>query len=225
MAGSTVESAVAPPSSAACAAPWGGGSSSIAAVPVMDLRPTHKRGPNSFVEDVPLQNQEWPYPHPRPCLATTRLSSLDPRRIAQVDRASACSTRTFLRSRWARPPTTPSSFLRRRGSCVGRCRTSSTGRLQRWRWPARRAWPITQGRPSYLGLTTLAFFYALLWRSDASVFVMALSPRRIRRRQRPSTPLTVSRTSPSPPRGKRSLRCGAVWLRVLARCPSIGGAS
>lgn len=35
---------------------------------------------------MPLLNQEWPYPHPRPCLPTTRWSSLDPRRMAKVRR-------------------------------------------------------------------------------------------------------------------------------------------
>lgn len=225
MAGSTVESAVAPPSSAACAAPWGGGSSSIAAVPVMDLRPTHKRGPNSFVEDVPLQNQEWPYPHPRPCLATTRLSSLDPRRIAQVDRASACSTRTFLRSRWARPPTTPSSVLLRSESCVRGCRTSSTGRRWRWGWPARQAWISTRARPPYRRLTTLASSYAPLWGSGVSVCDMALSPRRSRRRWRPSPISTASSTSPSTPSGGMRLRCRTVLPRVLERCPPFWGGS
>eukprot|EP00170_Pyropia_yezoensis_P002015 contig_8608_g2019 len=53
---------------------------------MVDSRPAHERGPGPFGEDVPLLNQEWLYSNPRPCLATTRWASLDPRRIAKVRR-------------------------------------------------------------------------------------------------------------------------------------------
>lgn len=83
-AGSTIDSLVTPPSSAASTAPSGAGSGSVAAMPGVDTRPTHERGPGPFGEVVPLLNQKWPYPHPRPCLATTRWASLEPRRMAKV---------------------------------------------------------------------------------------------------------------------------------------------
>lgn len=53
-------------------------------MPVVDSHPTHERGPGSFGEVVLLLSQEWPYPHPRPCLATTRWAYLDPRGMAKV---------------------------------------------------------------------------------------------------------------------------------------------
>lgn len=84
VAGSTIDSEVTPPSSTASAAPSGGGSSSAPAVPVKDSRRTHERGSGTFEEVAPLLNQEWPYPHSRPCLATTRWASLDRRRMGNV---------------------------------------------------------------------------------------------------------------------------------------------
>lgn len=52
-------------------------------------------------------------------------------------------------SRSRRLLTTPSSILRRSGSCAGSCMTFSTGRLWRWGRPPKQAGTTTQALPPY----------------------------------------------------------------------------